>query len=278
MRKVVVVTDSSTCLPASLVDELGIDVLPISVYLPEGDYELAEQPDEATLVLPEGTEADELAAANRPFVTEYLAAMEQPDYDAAIVITPAVEFATMYRNAVLAAELTDRPVAAVDSRSAAAGQALVVLAGAEAARRGASLEEVLRVVEAAIDRVDLVASLATLEPIRRSGPLPEDVLGEASPVHDLSLFRMRGGNVEPLGTADTTELALEQIAATYAQAKGAGIERVTVFHADAPAHAARLVELMGGVDFVSGFSVAMQIHTGRGVVGAAWLPRRADVG
>ena len=33
------------------------------------------------------------------------------------------------------------------------------------------------------------------------------------------------------------------------------------------------VRSLGGVDFVCGFSIAMQVHTGRGVVGAAWLPK-----
>ena len=36
MGKVAVVTDSSTCLPAALVESLGIRVLPISVHLPDG--------------------------------------------------------------------------------------------------------------------------------------------------------------------------------------------------------------------------------------------------
>ena len=273
MQRVLVVTDSSACIPVELVSSLGIRVLPISIFLPEGELELSGQLDEETLVLPEGAEDEELAAANRPFVTEYLAAIEDSDVDAAVVITPAVEFATMYRNAALAAELAERAVVTIDARSAAAGQALVVLAGAEVAAAGGSLEEVVAAAEDAVRRVELVASLATLEPIRRSGPLPSSVLGDPSPAVTRTLFRMRAGSVEPLGVPSGTEEALRAIAAACHEGSPGGTEHAVVFHAGATELAGELAELLGDVDFVCGFSVAMQVHTGRGVVGAAWLPK-----
>ena len=148
------------------------------MHLPDGVDASAIDDDSGGWELTEAIEDEELQAANHPFVTEYLAAIESPGYDAAVVVTPAIEFATMYRNAALAAELATRPTVTLDARTAAAGQALVVLAGARAAARGASLDEVVRVIEDASRRVELVASLATLGPIRRSGPLPDDVLGE----------------------------------------------------------------------------------------------------
>jgi DegV family protein with EDD domain len=268
---VVVVTDSSTCLPDDLVASLGIVMLPISVQVPAGDLEDLDELD-PEWAPPEDVEYAELSGANHPFVTEYLEAVESPGYDAAVVITPAIEFATMYRNALLAAELAERPVVTIDARTAAAGQALVVLAGAEAARAGASLEEVVRVVEDASRRVELVAALASLEPIRRSGPVPDSVLRAGELAGTRSVFRMRDGLVEPLGAASTTDAALGTICAAFAEHGPQGVERATVFHAGASALAARLADSLGRVDFVTGFSVAMQVHTGRGVVGAAWLP------
>lgn len=275
VARVTMVTDSSACLPAELVAVLDIKVLAISVHLPDGrspgtlaagakapiDYDMTETIAEL-----------ELNAANHPFVTEYLEAIEGSGSQSAIVVTPAVEFAAMYRNASLAASLAACPAIAFDARTAAAGQALVVLAGAEAAQGGADLETVAKVVEDASRRVELVASLATLEPIRRSGPVPSEVLGDNEA--DLrSVFRMREGEIEPLGSAQTTDEALKVIASAFNKASAGGIERVVVFHADAPQLAKRLTDLLGGVDFVSGFSPAMQVHTGPGVVGAAWIPK-----
>src|ERR1700722_17962711 len=76
---VVVVTDSSTCLPGELVASLGILVLPISTHLPETGPEGVDEPD-AEWELPEALEHAELSGANHPFVTEYLQAMESPGY------------------------------------------------------------------------------------------------------------------------------------------------------------------------------------------------------
>lgn len=271
MAGVVIVTDSSTCLPVELTDTLPIRVLPISVYLPEG----VAGPAAAQGPISEAAEHAELSAANHPFVTEYLGAIEAGSTDAAVIVTPAIEFAAMFRNAALAAELAERPCATIDARTAAGGQALVVLAGAQAAACGAPLEEVVRVIEDASRRVSVVASLATLDPIRRNGPLPRDLLGEGSSSGSRSVFRMRDGTVEPIATLDTLEQTLETIAATVAAESPAGVEACTVFHADAPDLARRLGSLIERVDFISGFSMAMQVHTGPGVVGAAWIARDA---
>ena len=265
------ITDSSACLPLEWCERYAISVLPISAH--DGLLDETAVEPESDWRLPASVELEELEAANHPFVTEYLAAVEENGDLPAVIVTPAIEFATMYRNAALAVELADRPAVAVDSRTAAAGQALVVLAGAQAARNGAPLEEVVAAIEDASRRVELIASLATLEPIRQNGPIPADVLGPVELDGARSVFRMHDGVVEPLGEAAPVEETLRTIADHLAKTTPRGIERATVFHAGVPELARRLEDLLGGVDFVSGFSLAMQVHTGRGVVGAAWLPR-----
>jgi len=269
--RVTVVTDSSTCLPLALAEKFAIRVLPISSYLSE-DGAAADLGSDVPAALTEEAEIEELTAANRPFVTEYLAAVEAPGYDAAVVVTPAIEFAAMYRNASLATELSARPAIAIDARTAAAGQALVVLAGAEVASGGGDLDAVVAAIKDAARRVELVASLASLEEIRRSGPVPEEVLGPTGRSGARSVFRMAHGTIEPLGEAEGADASLELIRCAYLESTRHGVERSTVFHAGAHELAAHLEHLLGAVDFVSGFSAAMQVHTGRGVVGAAWLP------
>jgi DegV family protein with EDD domain len=269
VRKVALVTDSSTCLPLDLVEALAIRVVPITVHLP--DVDRVDGSDQLSRRISEAVERDQYVRSSHPFITDYLAAIEDCGTAAVVVVTPAMEFAGMYRNAALAAELSRATAVAVDSRTAAAGQALVVLAGAEAAARGAPLDEVLAVIEDASRRVDLVASLEALEPIRRSRRVPSNALRRLGLEGTRSVFRMRDGGVEPLGDVATADLALEAIREAWSCCPPPGPERCTVFHADCPDLAARLEATIGRVDFVSGFSAAMQIHTGRGVVGAAWL-------
>jgi len=266
-----VVTDSSTCLPRELLDKLSIRVVPVSVHLPGADT--VDGTDQLSRRISEAVERDQYVRSSQPFITDYLAAIEDSGCEEVAVVTPAMEFAGMYRNASLAAELTPRRAVVLDSRTAAAGQALVVLAGAGAASAGASLDAVVECIEEAARRVDLVAALQTLEPIRRSRRVPAPALGTSLEAVR-SLFRMRNGTVEPLGDLAGDDEALGRIAEEFRRGGGEGAEHSTVFHADCPEVAERLCGLVGEVDFVSGFSAAMQLHTGPGVVGAAWLPAR----
>ncbi len=273
MPRVAVVTDSSTCLPQALLDKLSIGVVPVSVHLPGADT--VDGSDQLSRRISEAVERDQYVRSSQPFITDYLAAIEDSGCEEVAVVTPAMEFAGMFRNASLAAELTPRRAVVLDSRTAAAGQALVVVAGAQAAASGAGLEAVVERIEWASRRVDLVASLQTLEPIRRSHRVPAPALGDPALDRSRTLFRMRNGTVEALGDLAGDGEALARIAEEFRAGGGPGAEHSTVFHADCPEAAERLCSLLGEVDFVSGFSAAMQLHTGPGVVGAAWLPRTA---
>jgi DegV family protein with EDD domain len=271
MARVAVVTDSSTCLPAEILDKLGVITVPVTVHLPGADG--VDGSEQLSHRISQAVARDQYVRSTQPYITDYLAAVEESGSEDVVIVTPAMEFAAMFRNASLAAELTSRHDVVVDSRTAAAGEALVVLAGAEAAAAGANLAEVVETIESASRRVDLVATLATLDPIRRSRRVPAPLLRGSALQGVRSLFRMREGTVELLGEVSGEEEGFARIREEYVRGGGLGSQRSTVFHADSPEAAERLSDLLGEVDFVSGFSAAMQLHTGPGVIGAAWLPR-----
>ena len=264
-------TDSSTCLPSGLVASLGILVLPISAHLPEGDLEGLDDLD-PEWVLPEDVEHAELSGANHPFVTEYLEAIEAPGYDAAVVVTPAIEFATMYRNALLAAELATRPVVTIDARTAAAGQALVVLAGAESA---ATARRSTR--SCAPSRMPPVASNSSPRwpPWNRSGAaarFPRRCCTPASsPAAGASSACATGSSSRSARRRPrTTPSSRCAGPLTNTADRGWSAPRSSTPAPRSSPSGSRRCSV--GVDFISGFSIAMQVHTGRGVVGAAGLP------
>lgn len=270
MASVAVVTDSSTCLPSALAEKLGIVTVPVTVHLPGADA--PDGSDHLSKRISEAVARDQYVRSSHPFITDYLGAIEESGCDQVVIVTPAMEFAAMFRNASLAVELTPRRAVVVDSRTAAAGEALVVLRGAEVAASGSPLDEVVGAIEEASRRVDLVATLESLEPIRRSRRVPAPVFAPDGPSPAKSVFRMRAGAVELIGEAPGEEEAFRRIKEAYEAGGGKFSSHSTVFHADSPEAAERLCRLLGEVDFVSGFSAAMQLHTGPGVVGAAWLP------
>lgn len=254
-----VVTDSSTCLPPSLLRELPVRTVPLMVHLRGRDCE-----DGTDGLLEETFQAiadGEPVASSPPTVVELVTALEAAG-GPVVVVTPAREFTAIYAHAEAAAALAHVAARVVDSRTAAAGQGLVVLEGARAAAAGAGLDDVAATVRAAVERVDLVATVSTVAMLKASGRVPITVVEEGGQL----VFRMRHGRVEPLGEVEDEDAALHVVATEAAAGR-----RRAVFHAAAPDRAAELARRLGDLDFVASFSAAMAVSTGPGVVGAAWL-------
>lgn len=160
-----VVTDSSACLPVGA--RRGVVVLPLTVHLPHAD--LPDDADDAGRRVYAALRAGETVTTSPPQTVDYLLACERPGVDATVIITPAAEFTVMHANAELAAQLADRPVSVVDSRTAAPAQGLVVRAVSQAVEHGASLTAAVHAARHAARRAELVATLDNLLPLTGSG-------------------------------------------------------------------------------------------------------------
>jgi DegV family protein with EDD domain len=269
MRRVAIVTDSSACVPPALVRRHGIRVLPLAVHFT--DETVADGADRLSARVYEAIARSEPVKSSPPSPAEYLTAIEESGAREVVIITPATEFTSMHRNALLAAELADRPTEVIDARTAAAGQGLVVVTAAKAARADRPLSEVASEADDASARVQLIACLANLGPIRDSGRVPPRALDVSERSHVRPVFRLTNGIVEPLAAPRDTGTALRRIDREWRAAGGPAARRATVFHAGREDEAQRLASLLGHVEHVAEFSAAMAIHTGPWVTGVAWL-------
>lgn len=275
MGRIAVVTDSSACLPPGPRRRSPIRTVPIKIHLPDRDL-LDDVPGAASSVY-KALMREEPVKSSAPTPVEYLAAIEEVEGDAAVVITPAAEFTAMHRNASLAAEVACKPVAVVDSRTAAAAHGLVVDAVLEAAARDDALDEVVAHAEAVSHRAELVATIDALDLIRRSGRVPSRALGLGQHLGVRPIFRLRAGQVERIGISRTTEGALSRIEREWKTDDGDGGSRCVVFHAEREELALEL-RRRTAAEALTPFSPAMGIHTGPGVVGIAWLRRPGPSG
>ncbi|HXA32779.1 MAG TPA: DegV family protein [Acidimicrobiales bacterium] len=173
MARVRVVTDSAGDLTPSLAEERGVTIVPLSIRF--GSEEFV---DGATLtadqfwsrckssdVLPE-TSAPSPGAFQEAFVG---AAGE--GYDGVVCVNLSGALSATYQAARTAADaVSDQvPVRVVDSRSVTMGQGLMVLAAAESAALGASLDEVEAVVQGQIGRTHVFGAIDTLEHLEKGG-------------------------------------------------------------------------------------------------------------
>jgi DegV family protein with EDD domain len=263
MPSVAVITDSTA---SAGIDgsAAGLRVIPVWLLFSDGE---ASDPDVDPASVYARLAQGEVVKSQAPPPADYLDAIEVGDNESALVLTPAHEFTPMAHNARIAAELAARPCAVVDTRTAAAGQGLVVRAAlAAAAAEGADLDIVTAVARETAARTNLVAAIFDPRQLAHSGHVASASLAEADP-GEAMLARFRDGQVVPLAAAGDALRAL-----TAAWRTGRGDPATTlVFHSDQRRRAEVLSERLGLAAPVLACSAAMGAHVGPGVVGVAWL-------
>jgi len=259
---VVLVTDSSACLPPALFYHANVRVVPIRILLP--NRSVKETPESIDEIYSALLTPGQVTSAP-PTLLEYLEGIEDDAFDEAIVLTPATEFAGMHRVASMAASLSRRSVEVVDTRSVAAAQCLVVAAALEALVTGATAAEGAEVARLAASRTELVAAMPELGSRRRAAGG-----GEASERRGHPLVRFRDGAVQPLPDPASDGDELSVLEAAWLAAGGPQADETVVFHGASEPRGQELCARLGVVAEIVAFSPALALQTGVGCVGAAW--------
>jgi len=267
---VVVVTDSAAALPADLAARYGVTVVPMwltvkGVPEPEGRRPLQE-----LVVEPE-------VQTSAPTPGEWETAIkEAQSRGEVLVLTIASSMSATYQSALVAAQAVGGAVRVVDTATAGGAEALVVLAAAETAQRGAGLDEVEARARVVIERVRLVAMIPTLDHLVRSGRVP-GIAGWAGRRLGINpLFEFRGGKVRRLRPALSQEAALDRIVGLVHRSRAEGARlHVAALHALAVDSANDLLARVSDGEhpttaFVGEFGPVMVVHTGPGLAGLAW--------
>ena len=155
MSEFVIVTDSSADLPAGLVRELGVEVLPLSFTIQGSTYR--NYPDDREMdpaVFYKMLRDGEAATTSAVNVAEYTALLEpllQAGKDV-LVLAFSSGLSTTYQSSVIAVnelseQYPDRKLFTVDTLSASLGQGLLVWHAVQEQKRGQSIEAVRDWVE-----------------------------------------------------------------------------------------------------------------------------------
>ena len=267
---VAIVTDSAAALPPELVARHDVVVVPMRLTI--GDESIRDGDRDLDELLAAGTVT---TAAPSPGEFEDAMRSRLSD-DGVIVLTIASTMSSTFQSAMVAARAVGDDVRVVDTETAAGAEALVVLAAAQAASGGGTLDDVEVAAKRVIDQVRLVATVPSLDHLVRSGRVP-NIAGWAGRRLGISpLFEFRGGKAHPLRPAMSFDAALDRIVGFYRRsAPEHGRAHVVALHAQAPDAARRLLddatELAAPVSsFVGEFGPVMVVHTGPGLVGLAW--------
>ena len=210
-----IVTDSNCDLPKDLVNQYGITVVPLYINIGTDSYlDGVEISREAFY---QGLPTFRMhPTTSVPSPGQFLEAYQRLANEGATQILSihiSKTLSAVANSARLAAEGTDTVVVTVyDSGQLTLGTGLQVVAAAQAAAEGRTVEEILRMLEELGPRIHVFAVLDTLEFMRRSGRLSRFQFGLGSLLQVKVIIMMHDGEVS-IERVRTRKRAVERMIA-----------------------------------------------------------------
>jgi DegV family protein with EDD domain len=244
--KIGIVTDSTADIPAYLLEEHNIHVVPTILVLDGKEYAdgIGITREEFYNRLPSFKSPPTTAAPSiGDFTTPYETLFSQ-GCDHVISIHAAATLTTTVNVAREAAKEFPDKVTCVDSGSLSLGVGFQVLAAAEEAEFG--LQTALDAIESTRRRLQVSAALDTMEYLRRSGRVPAVVARLGGLLSIKPMIELIDGQVKPIGAVRTTHQADARMLEFLLQE--GELQRLAIMHTNAE-HRARLLlnEMMSRV-------------------------------
>lgn len=280
---VTIVTDSAASLPEGAAADLGVSVVPMTLVLGGVVYADGElSPDE--LIRRTALEPVTTSSPSPGDFLKVMAAVENASPGAdVLVLTVSSSMSATYEVARTAATyFDDAQVQVIDTGTAAGAQGLVVMAAADMARQGASLDEVAQQAQRVAGDVRLLAALGSLDHLARSGRVPQAAAWAGRAIGVQVMFEFAAGKVRPRRPVRSQRAALERMVASAVESRppastgsSTPLLRGAVMEAQAADAATSLRDLVTAAVpsarlYQAPFSSVMIAHTGPGLVGLAW--------
>ncbi|WP_228002292.1 DegV family protein [Nocardia australiensis] len=274
---IVVVTDSSASLPAELVGELHIAVVPLHVLV--GDRTIREGIDPIDIDYSADTVTTSAASPGELRVA-YERALDRSGGDGVVAVHLSRQLSGTWeagRQAVRDMDAGER-VRLVDSLGAGLATGFPVLAAARRAITGAALDIVYETAVAAASRSRAFILVNRTEQLRRGGRLSSAAAFFGSELVTKPLLQIVEGRLELREKVRTRSKAYAKLVAAAVDAAGEDGAAVAVQHLGAEEAATTLAtqlrDLIPGIRelVIAEFGPALGVHLGVGAVGVLVVP------
>jgi DegV family protein with EDD domain len=281
-QKVAIVTDTTACVPPEQVARYNIEVVPIQLIVEDKTYRdgIDINPTEFYALL---RQAKRMPTTSSSSPDHYLEAYRRASLRAPSILclTEPSKFSVMLNSARIAADiarntLRSTAIEVLECTTAAAGQGLVALAAARAAALDKPLETVKEIAGNIMSRVNLLATLDTLQYLAKSGRVPQAAAMVNSILNIKPIFTLNHSDAHTVALPRTMKSAINRMLKLMEpmMAKGRPLH-VAVMHADALEQAMsfknRIVSQFECREiFITEFTPVMGVHTGPGLIGVAF--------
>lgn len=277
-----IVTDSTAYLPDDIVRDHAIEVVPLHVIVGGKDH--IEGRDVTAAEVAQALHDYTVVTTSRPtpqVFAETYARLAAEGATAIVSIHLSGQMSGTVEAAQLAAAEASVPVHVIDSGTIGMAMGFAVVAGAEAAARGAAVAEVRSAVERRLAPSGVLFYVHTLEHLRRGGRIgaASALLGSALAIKPI--LAVRGGRIVPVEKVRTSARAIARIEAMVVEhVKEGGLAvDIAVHHLDSAARAESIAEQLrtlvpeAAQVIVVELGAVVGAHVGPGTVAIAVSPR-----
>ena len=274
-----IITDSACDLPDSVVQSLGIEVVPLFIRF--GDDELVDREQLTTTQFWErcSVESDlpSTAAPSPGRFEDTVRKLQGEGATGVVIINLSGELSGTIAAARLAAETmkTSLDVRVVDSRTVTMGLGAIVVACARAAQAGGTIDDIEALAKDLSARCKVWGALDTLENLKKGGRIGGAKAMLASVLSIKPIIEVRDGVVQEGGKQRTRSKALTFLVDKVREASAhPGISQLCVLHADCSdvdAFVDQLTTVYSGEILVGEIGAVVGAHAGRGTIGVAFF-------
>lgn len=282
-----IVTDSAVDLPQSIIDEYGIQVVPLIVMLDDRVFKDGQtiKAEELFQGMREGKVYKTSQVAMGDFVDLFQGYLDQKQDIIYIAFSSALsgtyQAAVMARNQVLG-EKEEITIDIIDTKCASLGFGLVVYQAAKMAREGRSREEILAAVDFYSKHMEHIFTVDDLEYLYRGGRVTRTTAFVGGLLNIKPILQVEEGRLVPLEKKKGRKRVLKRMVEIMKErGEGFASQTIGIIHGDDLETALELKEMiqeeLGAEDFlINTIGGTIGAHAGPGTIALFFLNKLPD--
>jgi DegV family protein with EDD domain len=278
-----IVTDSTSDIPAELIKEYGITIVPAYVQFNGKTYRDGVDISQDEVYQKMVTDNIVVKTSQPPpgdFINVYKKLLTEADELISIQVTS--KLSGIYNSAVQARDMIGggNRIEVVDSMSASMGLGLMTLAAARMAKDGENLPGIMEEVKSSISRTHLWGIFDTLKYLFLGGRIGKAKALLGGMLHVKPMLTMSNGELQPTGLARSRSKGLDKLFENIRNC--CSIQDLAIVHSTTPEDAQSLKERIGTIldksnIHISRLGPALGVHGGPGTLILALREKISDL-